>query len=194
MTICVALGLCLCGCDREPDMPKGAPASSPPTAEAAPASVPHPSTPRSASVSPTPDAPIKSAAPAELAQRLRAESEAEERGKIVEELWALGTPEAVEFLRQHFHVERDTDVKADIVAGLVETNTPETRELRFGILSSALAVNQPPEVREAAIAVVSEFDDVRAVALLQNLLQDRSEEIRAAAREAIEARRENEVK
>jgi HEAT repeat protein len=128
--------------------------------------------------------------PAQLAQLLRTGVEPEERGEVVDELWTLATPEAVEILRQHFHIERDPDVKADIVAGLVDEQKPETHEVRFGILATALAATQPLEVRLTAVSILVEFDDARSVALLQNLLQDRDEEIREAAMEAIEERRE----
>lgn len=141
--------------------------------------------------SPEPD---ETREPRELAQRLRAEPEPEERGALVGELWDLATPEVVEILRQQFFLEQDTDVKADIVAGLVAEQKPETRELRFGILSAALSPAQPAEVRETAIAILVEFDDVRAVALLQNLLQDASPDIREAAQEALEIRRERDAK
>ncbi len=125
-----------------------------------------------------------------LAQRLRSLTEPEERGEVVGELWELATPEAVEILRQHFFTERDADVKADIVAGVVEEQKPETREVRFGILATALAPTQPIEVRETAVAMLIDFDDVRAVALLQNLLQDADADLRDAAKEALEELRE----
>lgn len=113
---------------------------------------------------------------------------------MVSELWDLATPEAVEILRQQFFIEPDTNVKADIVAGLIDQQKPETRELRFGILSHALSPTQPAEVRVVAVSTLVEFEDVRAVALLQNLLQDTNEEVREAALEAIEMRREKDAK
>jgi HEAT repeat protein len=126
--------------------------------------------------------------PSQLGERLRAEEDPSARGEIISALWEIATPEAVETLRRHFFIEREPDVKTDIVAGLAENQRPDTRELRFGILSAALASAQPEEVRLAAIGLATEFDDIRAVALLQNLAQDPSEEIREAAKEALEAR------
>jgi len=125
----------------------------------------------------------------ELAQRLRAAAEPEERSEVVGELWSLATPEAVEILRQQFFIEQDMHVKADIVSGLVEEQKPETREVRLGILAAALPMGQPEEVRVMAIAIGTEFDDIRAVSLLQNLLQDPNEDIRTVAEEALEERR-----
>lgn len=126
----------------------------------------------------------------QLAVRLQKETEPADRSKTVGDLWELATPEAVETLRRQFFIEQDNDVKADIVAGVVEEKKPETQQLRFGILSAGLAGNQPEEVRMVAISLVTDFDDPRAVALLQNLIQDPSEEIREAAKEAIETIRE----
>lgn len=132
--------------------------------------------------------------PRELGQKMRAEEDPAERGLLVSELWEIGTPEAVEILRQQFHIERDTDVKADIITGLVGEQKLETREVRFGILASALAPTQPADVRLVALELAGEFEDARAVALLQNLLQDRDEEVREAAQDAIELLREKNLR
>ncbi len=131
---------------------------------------------------------------AQLAVRLQKETEPEDRSKTVGELWELATPEAVETLRRQFFIERDNDVRADILAGVVEEKKPETQQLRFGILSAGLAGNQPEEVRMVAISLVTDFDDPRAVGLLQNLVQDPSEDIREAAKEAIDAIHEKDGK
>jgi HEAT repeat protein len=143
---------------------------------------------------PTPKEDEEKPTVAELAARLQKEAEPEDRSKTVTELWELATPEAIETLRRQFFIERDNDVRADILAGVVEEKKPETQQLRFGILSAALANNQPEEVRMVAISLVTDFDDPRAVALLQNLTQDPSEDIRDAAREAIDAIREKDAK
>lgn len=188
-------GAIVAGCERKPEPLPGA--AEPVAAEQA-GQTPRPDTPvvRAASA-------VRAAgevgadeqpAAAVLGQRLRAAEEAYERAEIVGELWELATPEAVEILRQRFFIEPDVDVKADIVAGLVDEQKPQTREVRFGILAAALAPTQSIEVRETAVSMLVEFDDVRAVALLQNLLSDPNEEIREAAREAIEARREREAR
>lgn len=179
------------GCERPPTSPSPR-AETPPPAVSAP--TPRHDSPGEVKTTVVPPAPPEETArPAsELAQRLRSAEEPEERSEVVSELWSLATPEAVEILRRQFFTERDVNVKADIVAGLVDEQKPETRELRFGILAAALPAGQPDDVRAAAIAIGTEFDDIRAVALLQSLLQDPSEEIREAAQEALETRREKE--
>lgn len=191
---CLTAVVLLGACERKavPELPPTI-ATPPMETSAAPADRPAdaPSTKPTAKV---PEPREAETSPAELAQRLRTAAEPDERSEAVSQLWTLATPEAVELLRQHFFVEQDTHVKADIVAGVVEEQKPETRELRFGLLSAALTPAQAADVRIAATSMVTDFDDVRAVALLQNLLQDSNEEIREAARDAIEERREREAK
>jgi hypothetical protein len=127
--------------------------------------------------------------PAVLAKQFRATAEPDKRGELVDELWGLDSPAAVETLRQLFLTERELDVKVNIVAGLSDSKKPETREGRFGLVVSALAPGQPKDVRELAAQMLVDFDDPRAVSLLQQFAQDADPDMREAAQEALETRK-----
>lgn len=128
--------------------------------------------------------------PATLAQRFRSAAESEDRSVIVGELWALDTPAAVETIRQLFLSEKEQDVKVDMVTGLTESESPRTRESRLALIASALAPNQPKDVREVAAQVLVEIEDPRVINLLQQYSQDPDPEIREAMRDALETRKE----
>jgi HEAT repeat protein len=127
--------------------------------------------------------------PAEIAKEFRAATDVDRKGELVEALWSLDSPAAVETLRQLFLTERDQDVKIDMIAGISDSKKPETREGRFGLVVSALAPGQPKDVRELAAQMLVDFDDPRAIGLLQQFAQDADPEMREAAKEALETRR-----
>jgi HEAT repeat protein len=108
---------------------------------------------------------------------------------LVDTIWSLDTPAAVETIRQLFLTERELDVKIDIVAGLSDSKKPETREGRFALVVSALAPGQPKDVRELAAQMLIDFDDPRAISLLQQFAQDADPDMREAAAEALETRK-----
>jgi hypothetical protein len=127
--------------------------------------------------------------PATLAQRFRASRDTEERGGIAGELWSLDTPSAVETIRQLFQTEREAEVKVDIIAGVTDSENPATREGRFDLIVAALTPSQPKDVREIAAQMLVEFEDPRALTLLQQFTHDADPDIREAAREALETRK-----
>lgn len=107
----------------------------------------------------------------------------------MEALWSLDTPAAVDTLRQLYIIEREPDVKMDIVVGLSDSKKPETREARFGLVVMALAPGQPKDIRELAAQMLVDFDDPRAVSLLQQFSQDADPDMREAVQEALETRK-----
>src|SRR4029453_8963655 len=127
--------------------------------------------------------------PVALGKEFRATAEPDRRGELVDTLWSLDTPAAVETIRQLFLTEREVDVKMDMIAGLSDSKKPETRESRFGLVVAALAPGQPKDIRELAAQMLIDFDDPRAVSLLQQFLQDADPDMREAAKEALETRR-----
>lgn len=185
----------LVGCERRTaDRAEQIPAT-PPTSSAMESTKAAPFTPRpKVEVQSAPETPARTSTPAEIGNRLRVATEPSERSEFVAELWELNTPEAIEILRQQFFVERDPDVRADILSGVVDDPKPATREGRFSLLSAALAPNQPADVRSIAVNLLADYDDPRAVALLQNLIQDPNEDVREAAKDAIETQREKNAK
>jgi HEAT repeat protein len=127
--------------------------------------------------------------PVALAQAYRTTAEPDRRGELVDTLWSLDSPAAVETIRQLFLTEKEVDVKMDMIAGLSDSKKPATREARFGLVVTALAPGQPKDIRELAAQMLIEFDDPRAVGLLQQFSQDADPDMREAAKEALETRR-----
>jgi hypothetical protein len=144
-----------------------------------------------ATATPQPESPEidKASDPAALAKEYRATADVDKRGELVEALWSLDTPAAVNTLRQLFLTEPEVDVKVDILAGLADSKKAETREGRFGLVVTALAPGQPKDIRELAAQMLVDFDDPRAVGLLQQYTQDADPDMREAAKEALETRR-----
>jgi hypothetical protein len=128
----------------------------------------------------------------EMAAEFRAASEAERRGELAADLWEIGTPEAVETLRHLFAGELNADVKADIVSGAADENRPELRNEVHALLLAALTPGQPHEIRSLAVHLLTEWNAPRAIALLQQFTQDADPQIREAAQEATQARKEKE--
>ena len=127
--------------------------------------------------------------PSDLMKEFRTATEPDRRGEVVEALWSLDTPAAVETIRQLFLTEREADVKMDMIVGLSDSKKPETREARFGLVVAALAPAQPKDIRELAAQMLIDFDDPRAVGLLQQFTQDSDPDMREAAKEALETRK-----
>jgi hypothetical protein len=191
MSTALLLGACS---DRQPrTSDAGSEARATPVVrEYAPTAEPvrEPASPRVAAT-PKPRAVVEdvSSDPAEILKEFRATTDVDRKGELVEALWSLDSPGAVEALRQLFLTERDQDVKIDMIAGISDSKKPETREGRFGLVVSALAPGQPKDVRELAAQMLIEFDDPRAIGLLQQFTQDADPEMREAAKEALETRR-----
>jgi hypothetical protein len=131
------------------------------------------------------DLPIE---PGALAAKLRNSAEPEERSEIIEKLWEAATPAAIETLRQLFYGQRDTDTKIEILSGASEVSRPETQQARIALLMAAVGIDQPADVREMAVHLLTESEDRRADSILRTLAQDQNPEIREAAQAALEER------
>jgi HEAT repeat protein len=57
------------------------------------------------------------------------------------------------------------------------------------LVVAALAPGQPKDIRELAAQMLIDFDDPRAVGLLQQFTQDADPDMREAATEALETRK-----
>jgi hypothetical protein len=128
--------------------------------------------------------------PGVLAAKFRDSTEPEERSEIIEKLWETATPAAIETLRQLFYGQRDTDTKIEILSGASEVSTPETQQARIALLMAAVGIDQPADVREMAVHLLTESEDRRADSILRTLAQDQNPEIREAAQAALEERQQ----
>jgi hypothetical protein len=191
----LGLGLMLSGCgDPKPlsepaDVQQPEPSAGVSTPTPEPLVKPAGTNPSVANQPPKPKKETEVSNPAAIAQEFRTTADPDKRGELVEALWSLDMPAAVETLRQLFLTERELDVKMDIVVGLSDSKKPETREARFGLVVAALAPGQPKDIRELAAQMLIDFDDPRAVGLLQQFAQDADPDMREAATEALETRR-----
>ena len=122
------------------------------------------------------------------------EQDADIRSEIVTDLWELNTREAVDALGMLFLGERDQDVKADILAGVAGSAEKATHEGCYGLLLSAIAPGQPPDVRLLAAHLFTDFEDARVPGLLQQFSQDPDPEVREAVKDAIETLRQNQAR
>ena len=78
----------------------------------------------------------------------------------------------------------------DIVSGVVNADGVELRDGCHALLLAALTPGQPPELRALSAHLLTESKDPRAIVILQQFAQDADANVREAAREALEARRE----
>jgi hypothetical protein len=105
----------------------------------------------------------------------------------VEQIYKLtdaGTPEAIASLGRLFHMEKDNDLKTEIMDSLFDIDGQDER--KAALLSAGAGADQPKEVRQSAIDGLEDIDSKYALPILQALLGDPDEDIRDAAKDAIE--------
>ena len=92
--------------------------------------------------------------------------------------------EAVKTLTRLFEAETDTDLKVDLLDSLLCIEG--FKEEKLIMLTLGARQGLPDEVRQSAIDGLIDLDDRRVIPVLNGLLNDPSEEIREAAKDALE--------
>jgi HEAT repeat protein len=197
-----ATALIVIGCSKKEPMP---PATSTPPAQTMPntskASLPAPppaevkqAAPAKPAV-PAPAVPLAAreempSKPATEAKRLEAEyyntSDFLKRTEIINKLSLIESPVAIETITRLFLNEQNAELKVELISSLTDIEGQD--EQKLAVLDCAIRSNQPTDVRLAAIDILSDEEDARAMQMLQGLLNDLDEDIhiREAAKDAIE--------
>ncbi len=203
------VALALVGCSKtEPEKSASAPPPAPAPASApAPGPAPKPAPPMPEVVTPPVKAPMAQTTPpvkpapaaptpstAEAAETARAVAQIEqeyiattEMGSKLEIMYRasdLPPREGVQTIGHLFQRETDPELKTELLYVLQDFE--EQNDNVLTILTIAVQANQPQEVREAGIEGMSDLEDTRAIGILQGLLNDPNEDIRDAAKDAIE--------
>jgi hypothetical protein len=105
----------------------------------------------------------------------------------VEQIYKLtdaGTPQAIASLGRLFHMERDNDLKTEILDSLFDIDGQDER--KAALFAAGAGADQPKEVRQSAIDGLEDIEPKYALPILQALVGDPDEDIRDAAKDAIE--------
>ena len=108
----------------------------------------------------------------------------QKRVVIIYNLSSVESPATVDAITRLFLDERDTELKVELVNSLSDIEGENDKKLT--VLSGAIRSDQPKDVRLEAIDALADTEDKRAVQVLQGLVNDSDEEIREAAKDAIE--------
>jgi len=92
-------------------------------------------------------------------------------------------PQVASALGYLFRDENSTDVKTDILNELGNLEDPSA----YDPIVAGLDQHQPDEVHAAAIEELDDLGDRRAIPLIQSFLTDRDEDVRNAAKSAIDS-------
>jgi HEAT repeat protein len=189
MTAGVAMMVAACSKSEEnpPPEPPVTPARSEPSKPAPSAAKPsETSAPKSTAVAPTAPAPASDAAQvaATLENAYISNPDFNSRVEQIYKLTDAGTPEAIASLGRLFHMEKDNDLKVEILDSLFDIDGQDER--KAALLSAGAGADQPKEVRESAIDGLEDIEPKYALPILQALLGDPDEDIRDAAKDAIE--------
>lgn len=193
----LAVALLITACTKTEEQPPAPPQSSSATSDSDKPSAPAATVPSSkpaAPVAPTvtsapsTPAPAPSGSSAQVAASLETayitNPEFSARVETIYKLTDAGTPEAITSLGRLFHMEKDPDLKTEILDSLFDVDGQDER--KAALLSAGAGADQPKEVRMSAIDGLEDVDAKYALPILQALTSDPDEEIRDAAKDAIE--------
>jgi hypothetical protein len=193
--VATGMAVILSACSKNEEAPPPAPPSVPAKSEpakptSAEAHVPQKPTVTSApQVQPFAQAtPMPSGSPAQVAATLEnayiSNPDFSARVEQIYKLTDAGTPEAIASLGRLFHMEKDNDLKVEILDSLFDIDGQDER--KAALFSAGAGADQPKEVRQSSIDGLEDIDSKYALPILQALLGDPDEEIRDAAKDAIE--------
>lgn len=107
-----------------------------------------------------------------------------ERVRIIYKLADSGTPEALASLGRIFHMEKDEDLKVEVLDSLFDIDGQD--QSKAALLAQGAGPDQHRDVRESAIDGLTDIDPQIALPILKALANDPDPEIRELVRDAIE--------
>lgn len=113
------------------------------------------------------------------------------RVETIYKLADTGTPAAISSLGRLFHMERDPDLKTEILDSLFDIDGQD--EAKAALLAAGAGADQPKEVRQSAIDGLEDVKPEVALPILRALTGDPDEEIRESARDSIEMLQEQQA-
>ncbi len=120
----------------------------------------------------------------EMEKAYLAATNRDDRLDIMMDIAESPSAEAVKTLTRLFQAEKDMDLQVDLIDSLL--GIEDFKDEKLGMLTIATQANLPKEVRQAAVDGLIDLDDPRVVAVFNGLLNDPDEEIRDAAKDALE--------
>ena len=189
--IALSLALALGACSKSEEQPA---ASSPPPEpgkkiQPAPSTTPAPA-PKPSVGAPKP-APATPATGAEVTQSPSALEAAyisnpdfNARVETIYKLADVGSPESIGSLGRLFHMEKDSDLKTEILDSLFDIEGQD--DSKVALLAAGASTDQPKEVRESAIDALEDVKPALAIPILKALVGDPDPEISEAAKAALE--------
>jgi hypothetical protein len=115
--------------------------------------------------------------------RYFATNDADERAEIITTLQGMTVPEAAQTISRIIPSESDPDLKAQLIGVLADAEA--SVELKLNTFAPLVREGQQADVRQAAIDALDQIDDPQAIPIWQSLLNDKDEEIRASAEDAL---------
>jgi hypothetical protein len=103
---------------------------------------------------------------------------------IIYELSSNDSTDTIDAVSRLFLSEKDQELRIEMINSL--TDIDGQNEKKLAVLSSALAADQPKEVRLAAIDGMGDVQDNRAIQILQGYVNDTDEDVRDSAHDTIE--------
>jgi HEAT repeat protein len=107
------------------------------------------------------------------------------RVETIYKLTDAATPEAIASLGRLFHMEKDPELKTEILDSLFDIDGQDER--KAALFAAGAGSDQPKEVRQSAIDGLEDVEAKYALPILQALTTDPDEDIRDAAKDAIES-------
>jgi hypothetical protein len=126
--------------------------------------------------------------PAQRAQLLEtsyiANPDFSQRVQIIYKLSDIGTPESLASLGRIFHMEKDPDLKVEVLDSLFDFDGQDQN--KAALLAQGAGPDQPKDVRESAIDGLTDIEAKIALPILQALANDPDAEVRDLVRDALE--------
>jgi len=108
----------------------------------------------------------------------------EERLDILMDIADTPSAESIKTLARLFSAESDAELKIDLLDSLLAIDG--FKEEKLDMLKLGVRPGLPIEVRQSAIDGLIDLDDPRVIAVFNGLLNDPEEEVREAAKDALE--------